>query len=321
VIFNTNQKGVVIMRKNMYLSVCLVLFLFLISSSVFAATEILDRGYSSPENLISCEELKNIIGNEDVKIIDFRSNVDYITGHIPGAIQIGRDEFEDGDAKYDYIMASPEKIENLLREKGIKNNDLIVAYDNTNNLWSSRVWWILKMYGHDNVKLLDGALGRWEELNYETKLVEFQSFEESDYQIEEINKNMVANMDEVENAIDRDDSLILDVRAWGEYTGEVVLDGAAMGGRIPSSVWIEWTEVLNDDGTFKNAAELKEIYQEKGVDPDKVIYPYCQGAIRSCHTTFVLKSLLGYPEVKNYDGSWVEWSNENMPVATGENTK
>lgn len=307
------------MKKNIYLSIFWGVLLLLVSSSVFAGAPIADRGYTSPENLISCEELNTIKDNEDVKIIDFRGNVDYIKGHIPGAIQIGIDEFEDTDAEYNYIMASPEKIEKLLQEKGIKNSDLIVAYDATNNLWASRVWWILKMYGHDNVKLLDGALGKWEELDYETKMVEFQSFEKSNYQIGPVEKNMVADMEEVENAIDRDNSLILDVRAWGEYTGEVVLDGAAEGGRIPDSVWIEWTEVLNEDGTFKNADELKMIYEEKGVTPDKIIYPYCQGAIRSCHTTFVLNALLGYPEVKNYDGSWVEWSNENMPIAVGEN--
>lgn len=306
------------MRKKIYLSVFLVGVLLLISLSAFGAEPISDRGYSSPENLISCEELNRIRDNEDVKIIDFRSNMDYVTGHIPGAIQIGRDEFEDTNAKYDYFMASPEKIETLLREKGIENNDLIVAYDNTNNLWSSRVWWTLKMYGHENVKLLDGALGRWKELNYETKLVELQSFDKSNYQIGTINKKMISVMNEVKNAINKNNTLILDVRAWGEYTGEVVLDGAGKGGRIPSSVWIEWTKALNEDGTFKNADQLKEVYQGKGVNPEKTIYPYCQGAIRSCHTTFVLKALLGYPEVKNYDGSWVEWSNEGMEVAVGE---
>jgi len=318
VIFKTYLWGVIVVKKKIYLSVFLGVLLLVVSSSVFAAP-IADRGYTSPENLISSEELNTIRENEDVKIIDFRSNVDFLKGHIPGAIQIGRDEFEDTNAKYNYIMASPEKIENLLQEKGIKNGDLIVAYDASNNLWSSRVWWILKMYGHNNVKLLDGALGKWEELGYETKMVEFQSYEESNYQIGPIDKDMVADMEKVENSIDRDDSLILDTRGRGEYTGEVVLDGAAQGGRIPSSVWIEWTAALNKDGTFKSAEELKEIYQEKDVTSEKIIYPYCQGAIRSCHTTFVLKALLGYPEVKNYDGSWVEWSNENMSIAAGEN--
>lgn len=307
------------MKKKICLSILLVFALLIFSPlSAFSAAPISERGYADSEALISAEELAEIRESDDVKVIDFRNNVQYLTGHIPGAIQLSRSELEDQDAEYQYFKASPEQVERVLRENGIRETDLVVAYDDINNLWASRVWWLLKMYGHENVRLLDGGLGRWEELGYDTRMIESVSYPESDYQIDSIDEYMVSNMQEVYNAIDREDSVILDVRAWEEFTGEQVLDGSGRGGRIPSSVWIEWTEVLNADGTFKNAAELEELFLAEGVSPDKVIYPYCQGAIRSAHTTFALKALLGYPEVKNYDGSWVEWSNEDMPVEVGE---
>lgn len=260
--------------------------------------------------MISAEELNDIVDRDDVKLIDFRNLPAFVTGHIPGAVQIDRSALEDGDADVGLMAASREKTAAVLGENGISPSDTIVVYCD-NGLWGARAWWLLTMYGHEDVRLLDGGLDRWKDLDYSTRETEYHFMGPA-------NAGMVATLDDVRAAMDND-TIILDTRGWGEFTGENVLSDAAQGGRVPGAVWTEWTEALNDDGTFKSAAEMAEIYEVVGITGDRPVITYCQGGVRAAHSLFALTELLGFDNIANYDGSWLEWSNAaDVPIMTGE---
>jgi len=295
----------------------------LLSFSLMAAAEyvpIEDRGYANPDVLISAAELSEIMDRDDVKIVDFRNMAMYLTGHIPGAINVWRSDQENPDAEFGGMRATPEQMAAMLSEKGIAEDDLIVIYDAKGDYDASRMWWILTMYGHDKVKLLDGGLERWKALDKKTSVFP-SSYDETNYSFNEseFDFSMLATIEDVQSAIDNDKALILDTRSEEEHTGEQLKSGAERKGCIPGSVWIEWTEALNDDLTFKSAEELREVYGE-AIEGKEIIVPYCQSAVRSSHTTFVLTQLLGVDaKVQNYDGSWIEWSAaEELPIENAQ---
>ncbi|MFW6287874.1 MAG: sulfurtransferase [bacterium] len=304
-------------RITLGLSILLV-FGFVFSSSVLASDyiPISERGYANPEALISCEELNGLLEDDNVVIVDTRAKAKYLLGYIPGAVNIQKGDMMGPQG----MILTKENFEKLFSDFGIDNDDTIVIYDDNGNLFSARLWWMAKVYGHENVKLLDGAITRWNALGYDTKKVFGSSRDKTDYVAEDADKSMIASVEMVKSAIDSEDKVILDCRAEVEYTGEKLLSGAARKGRIPSAVWLEWTNNFNaEDHSFKTAEELDNIYQAKGVTVDKAIYPHCQSAVRSANTFFVLTELLGYEDVANYDGSWIEWSNdEALPVEAGE---
>jgi len=279
-----------------------------------------DRGYANPDVLISAAELSEIMDRDDVKIVDFRNMAMYLTGHIPGAINVWRSDQENPDAEFGGMRATPEQMAAMLSEKGIAEDDLIVIYDAKGDYDASRMWWILTMYGHDKVKLLDGGLERWKALDKKTSVFP-SSYDETNYSFNEseFDFSMLATIEDVQSAIDNDKALILDTRSEEEHTGEQLKSGAERKGCIPGSVWIEWTEALNDDLTFKSAEELREVYGE-AIEGKEIIVPYCQSAVRSSHTTFVLTQLLGVDaKVQNYDGSWIEWSAaEELPIENAQ---
>lgn len=274
------------------------------------------RGYADPGALISAEELQSIMDREDVKVVDFRNTSAFVTGHIPGAIQIGRSELEDASAEYAIMRASAEQTAEVLASKGIRPTDTVVVYDD-NGVWGARIWWLLDMYGHEDVRLLDGGLNRWKELGLETRMMGSRT-RSSQYRFSSPGTATLATLEEVRSAIDSE-TVILDSRSWAEFTGETVARGAGAGGRIPSSVWVEWNQAVNADGTFKSASELRELYSDAGITGDAPVISYCQGGVRGAHSFFVLHALLGFDGVSNYDGSWLEWSNEpGLPIAQGE---
>jgi thiosulfate/3-mercaptopyruvate sulfurtransferase len=299
------------------LFLAVLLTLGLTASAEYVPIE--ERGYANPDVLISAEELAEIMDQDDVKVVDFRSPMVYVTGHIPGAVNVWRSDEENPDADYGGIRATPEQMAAMLSEKGIANDDLIVIYDAKGDYDASRMWWILTMYGHEKVRLLDGGLTRWEDLGYDKKLLP-DSYSKTDYVINEddIDYSMLAELEDVQTAIDNDNALIIDTRSEEEHTGESLKSGAERKGCIPASVWIEWTNNLNDDKTFKSYEDLEELYAEH-LEGKDVVIPYCQSAVRSSHTTFVLTQLMGVDGVQNYDGSWIEWSSETeLPVENGE---
>ncbi|MFO7820429.1 MAG: sulfurtransferase [Halanaerobacter sp.] len=304
------------LRKRVIVMVMMVCaFAILGAVSVQAAddyTPISERGYAHTDSLMSCKELNKIKDQDNVKIVDNGHKAKFMAGHIPGAVNI-----EKGEMKADAGMRiSKEEFEDLLSEYGISNEDTIVVYDRHGNKYASWFWWLAKLYGHEDVKLLDGGLTRWDDLDFDKKRWGSKADKTpTDYTAEEIDKSWLATLDEVRNNLENEDVVIMDTRAQEEYKGEKLLSGAGRKGRIPNSVWLEWHEDLNEDNTFQTAAEIKDMYEKEGITADERVITYCQSAVRSSHALFTMTELLGYENVKNYDGSWIEWSNnEDLPI-------
>ncbi|KNF07250.1 putative thiosulfate sulfurtransferase CysA [Gottschalkia purinilytica] len=259
------------------------------------------KGYAKPESIITAKELKDL---KEAVIIDLRDGK-LPGGYIPGAVKIKRDDIMTEVNGVSKMMVNREKIEEVLSKAGIKNDDTVVIYDADNGLWASRLWWTMKVYGHENVKILEGGVDAWKKAGFETKALSDEK-EATQYKAQEPNKDYVADLDFIKKNSDNKNVIPLDSRSEKE-----VKDGS-----IPKSVWIEWTQVLNEDGTFKSAEELEKLYGEKGITKDKeAILPFCQSGVKSAHTVFVLRELLGYENVKNYDGSWAEYEKSGLEVS------
>jgi thiosulfate/3-mercaptopyruvate sulfurtransferase len=210
----------------------------------------------------------------------------------------------------------------LLSEKGVSNDDTVVLYGGNNNWFAAYAYWYFKLYGHENVKLLDGGRKKWE-LESRELTEELPTREKTTYTAKEQNKAIRAFRDEVVEAIGAQN--LVDVRSPDEYAGRLLApahlpqEQAQRAGHIPTAANVPWSKAANDDGTFKSNDELKQIYTEAGVDWNKDTIAYCRIGERSSHTWFVLHELLEEPNVKNYDGSWTEYGSlVGVPVALGD---
>ena len=270
--------------------------------------------------LISSEELSEIIQQENIKLIDVQKNDAFAKEHIPGAINLWRSDFTDPTPPYNGVMATKAQMEQLFSQKGISNDDLLIIYDDNGLCEAARLWWILASYDVKNIKLLNGGLSDWATKGYETT-TEVATYPQTNYTLgESINTSIMASKEEVLNAIDNPNVIILDTRTLDEFEGNVQKDGAFKAGRIPSSLNNDWANCINYNGDkkIKPLAELEEKMAQMGITKDQAIITYCHSGVRSAHTTFVLTEILGFNNVKNYDGSWVEWSYfDDLPVVTG----
>ncbi|MCC5910755.1 MAG: sulfurtransferase [Clostridiaceae bacterium] len=259
-----------------------------------------DRGYARPESLVTAEELEQM---EDVIIVDFR-DATLPGGYIPGAIKISRgDQFAQIDGVSN-MLPNKEAIETLLGSAGISNTDTVVVYDDDNGMWASRLWWSMKTYGHEDVRLLEGGVSAWRDAGFSTEFTA-DSLNATTYVAKEANEMIIADLAMIKESFENDKLVVLDTRSEGEWKD----------GRIPGAVWIEWNKALNADGTFKNAEELRQLYADAGITEDKeAIMPHCRAAVRSAHSLFVLTELLGYENARNYDGSWIEYENSGEPI-------
>jgi len=203
-------------------------------------------------------------------------------------------------------------LEELLSRAGVGNDTTIVLYGDNNNWFAAWAFWIFKYYGHQDVRLLDGGRVKWLADKRPTT-TEIPSYSRTVYLVQPPNTEIRALRDQVLSELGRVDVALVDVRSPAEYSGELLApahlpqEGAQRGGHIPGAANIPWSLAVRDDGTFKSVEELRSLYESKAVTKDKEVVAYCRIGERSSHTWYVLHYLLGYPKVRNYDGSWTEW--------------
>jgi thiosulfate/3-mercaptopyruvate sulfurtransferase len=244
----------------------------------------------------------------------------YDKGHIRGAVKIDwKTELQD-PVRRDFVDQTG--FEQLLSGKGIANDDLVILYGGNNNWFAAYAYWYFKLYGHENVKLLDGGRKKWE-LESRELVTDVPSRPTTDYKAKPQDHSIRAFRDEVVDAIGTKN--LVDVRSPDEFSGKLLApahlpqEQAQRGGHVPTARSIPWSKAANDDGTFKSEEELRELYTEAGVDLNKPTIAYCRIGERSSHSWFALRELLGVSDVKNYDGSWCEYGSlVGVPIELGE---
>ncbi|MGL5074953.1 MAG: sulfurtransferase [Waterburya sp.] len=265
--------------------------------------------YTYPETLVDTQWLSEHLNDPTVSIIEMDlSSEAYEQGHIPSSIFWNANALLKSDMAINFELSATEK---LLSTSGISNNTTVVAVHGSFTATSGFIFWLLKVFGHADVRILNGGRQKWIQDNYPLT-TDTTKVQPANYHAQAANNNLRISLDEVKQSIDKSDSVILDVRTPQEYSGELFMinppTANERGGHIPGAVNIYYELFHNADGTFKSAAELQKIYKQHSITADKLIIPYCAVGGRSGHTWFILKYLLGYPYVKNYDGSWNEWS-------------
>jgi thiosulfate/3-mercaptopyruvate sulfurtransferase len=280
-----------------------------------------ENGYAKPV-LVTTEWLAEHLNDDGLVVAEVDENTDlYEEGHIPGAVKLHwREDLQD---PVERDVVDRETFERLLGERGIGNETAVILYGDKNNWFAAYAYWYLKVYGHGDVRILDGGRQKWIDEGRELS-TDVPSPEAKSYTAKERDESIRAYRDQVHEWLGEAKRALVDVRSPGEYAGDLIAppgyeqEGAQRGGHIPSAASIPWASAVQDDGTFKSADELKELYGGKGVTPDKEVTAYCRIGERSAHTWFVLSELLGYERVRNYDGSWTEWGNlVDVPIEKG----
>ncbi|RMG66189.1 MAG: sulfurtransferase [Calditrichaeota bacterium] len=270
--------------------------------------------YANPDVLVSTQWVAEHINDPEVRIVESDEDVLlYDTGHIPNAVKIDWERDLQDPVIRDYI--SKERFEQLMSEKGISNNTRVVFYGDKSNWWACYAFWAFKLFGHPHCLIMDGGRDKWI-AEGRTLTREVPQFPRTTYRVAAWNEASIrAFRDDVFKHIEARKPLI-DVRSPDEYTGKLLhmenypQEGALRGGHIPGAKNVPWSRAVQEDGTFKSADELRAIYEkEAGLKPDDDVIVYCRIGERSSHTWFVLTYLLGYKNVRNYDGSWTEWGN------------
>jgi thiosulfate/3-mercaptopyruvate sulfurtransferase len=236
----------------------------------------------------------------------------YDDGHVPGAVKLHwRDDLQD---PVERDLVDKEAFELLMGRLGISDASRVVLYGDKNNWFAAYAYWYLKVYGHEDVRILDGGRQKWLDEGRELT-TEVPSPVRVEYRAGERDETLRAYRDAVREALGAPEKALVDVRSPQEFAGDLVAppgyeqEGAQRTGHIPSAQSIPWTQAVRDDGTFRSREELQALYESKGITAGKEVTAYCRIGERSAHTWFVLRELLGYEQVKNYDGSWTEWGN------------
>jgi thiosulfate/3-mercaptopyruvate sulfurtransferase len=280
-----------------------------------------ENGYAKPV-LVTTDWLAEHLNDQDVVVAEVDENTDlYEEGHIAGAMKLHwRDDLQD---PVERDLVDKPSFERLMSERGISNDTTLVLYGDKNNWFAAYAYWYLKIYGHQDVRILDGGRQKWADESREFTTDAPQP-RQAEYQAGERDESIRTYRDTVRGEIGEESKALIDVRSPQEYAGDLVAppgyeqEGAQRAGHIPTASSIPWATAVRDDGTFKSADELRELYESKGVTPEKQVTAYCRIGERSAHTWFVLRELLGYEHVKNYDGSWTEWGNlVDVPIEKG----
>jgi thiosulfate/3-mercaptopyruvate sulfurtransferase len=270
-----------------------------------------NNGYIHPEALVDADWVQAHLTDPTVRLIEVDVDTTaYEQGHIPGAVGFNwQKELQDQLLR---APVSTEQLEALLSRAGVSNDTTIVLYGDNNNWFAAWALWILKYYGHNDVRLLDGGRVKWLADKREITTA-VPSYPRTSYTTQAPHSDLRAFRDQILLSLGRSGFALVDVRSPAEYSGELLApanlpqEGAQRGGHIPGAANIPWSLAVREDGTFKSAEELRALYEGKGITADKEVVAYCRIGERSSHTWFVLHYLLGYSRVRNYDGSWTEW--------------
>jgi len=277
------------------------------------------QGYAFPEYLVDTDWVEQHAKDKAVRIVE--SDEDallYEMGHIPGAVKVDWFTTLQHPVRRDFI--TKQDFEQLCGNLGISNDTTVVFYGDKSNWFATYAFWLFRYYGHERLRIMNGGRAKWE-LENRPLTKEVPAYAKTSYQAGEPDQAIRAFRDDVFAHL-RDHNPLVDVRSPKEYSGELISmpnypqEGATRGGHIPGAQNIPWIQATNEsDSTFKSAQDLQALYQSRGITPDRDIIAYCRIGERSSHTWFVLRYLLGYPQVRNYDGSWTEWGNlVNAPI-------
>ncbi len=273
-----------------------------------------DQNYAHPDALVSVQWVADHLEDPNVRIVE--SNEDpllYSSGHVPGAVHIDWVTDLNDQVRRDYL--NKETFEKLMSKHGISNDTLVVFYGDKNNWWACYAFWVFQLFGHTKAAIMNGGRKLWDAENRPLTrdvpsypATTYHAPQRADYKVR-------AFRDQVLSHVEADGPMI-DVRSPGEFSGELLhmpdypQEGTLRGGHIPGAKSIPWGKAANEDGTFKSVDDLKSLYEkDNGFSTDQNIITYCRIGERSSHTWFVLTYLLGYENVRNYDGSWTEWGN------------
>jgi thiosulfate/3-mercaptopyruvate sulfurtransferase len=277
------------------------------------------QAYAFPEFLVDTAWVAEHAKDSHIRIVESDEDVLlYEIGHIPGAVKVDWFTMLQDPVRRDFITRS--EFEKMCSNLGISNDTTVVFYGDKSNWFATYALWLFDYYGHERLRIMNGGRAKWEQEN-RPLVKDVPAYAKTSYTAQEPDQTIRAFRDDVMAHI-RVGKPLVDVRSPKEYSGELIhmpnypQEGATRGGHIPGAQNIPWAQATNEsDSTFKSAQDLQELYQSRGITPDTDIIAYCRIGERSSHTWFVLKYLLGYPRVKNYDGSWTEWGNlVNAPI-------
>jgi thiosulfate/3-mercaptopyruvate sulfurtransferase len=277
--------------------------------------------YAHPEVLVSTDWVAQHRNDPNLRLVEVDVDTNaYSEGHIPGAIAWAWKTQLADTVQRDIL--SKEAFEQLLSSSGIGNDTTVILYGDNNNWFAAWAFWQAKIYGHRDIRLMDGGRKKWLAENRELT-TDVHTPVKTSYRAGQPDLSLRSFLPQVQAAQQKNAAKLVDVRSPQEFTGELLAppglpETCQRGGHIPGARSIPWSKATNDDGTFRNADELKTLYAGEGIDGSQPVISYCRIGERSSHTWFVLKYLLGYPNISNYDGSWTEWGNlVGAPVERG----
>ena len=270
--------------------------------------------YAHPEVLVDTNWTEAHLKDPNVRIaeVDYDPKANYHLGHIPGSVLFDWKKDINDPLKRNII--SKESCEELLNKSGINQDSTLILYGDFNNWFAAFAFWVFKYYGYKDVRIMNGGRKKWleEDRSIDKTIPTYQT---GNFKASNPDEKIRTYLNHVSESLKSNQSILVDVRSPAEFTGEVTApaeyptEHAQRGGHIPAAINVPWGKAVNEDGTFKSPEDLMKLYKENGIIPEKEVISYCRIGERSSHTWFVLKYLLGYPDVKNYDGSWTEWGN------------
>lgn len=278
----------------------IVLLIALLLSIVFVGCN--NTTYSGSNNIAEPSELKEALEQPNTVVIDARTPEDYAKGHLKGSINLTAGELTINEP-VNAMLAPQEQISKVLSSKGISNDSNILIYDNSGGVYSGRVWWTLKLYGHENVKIINNGVKAILDNDFELSL-DVPDVNVTNYETKEVNNSYIATIDDVKKAIDDEATTIIDVRSRSEFDE----------GAISTAILYPHTKNLYVDGSFKSERDTYLNYNDLGLKRDDSIILYCKSSFRATQTALLLEEA-GYTNVKVYDGAWLEWSTKDMPKA------